>query len=79
MARAARILGLAAFLGLLLPANALAETLTLTFRAPNPITIAPYGVVQGEALVPSPRLDGHVVGMSATLVDAAGIERRSRT
>lgn len=74
MARAARILGLAAFLGLLLPANALAETLTLTLRAPNPITIAPYGVVQGEALVPSPKLDGHVVGMSATLVDAAGVE-----
>jgi Stress up-regulated Nod 19 len=74
VARAARILGLAALLGLLLPANALAETLTLTLRAPNPITIGPYGVVQGETLVPSPKLDGHVVGMSATLVDAAGVE-----
>ena len=74
MARAARILGLAAAFGLLLPANALAETLTLTLRAPNPITIGPYGVVQGEALAPSPKVDGYVVGMSATLVDASGAE-----
>jgi hypothetical protein len=74
VARAARILGLAAFLTLVHPAAALAETLTLTLRAPNPITIDPYGVVQGETFVPSPKLDGHVVGMSATLVDAAGAE-----
>jgi Stress up-regulated Nod 19 len=74
VARAAWILGLAAAVGLLLPANALAETLTLTMRAPSPITIGSYGVVQGEALVPSPQVDGHVVGMSATLVDAAGVE-----
>ena len=63
-----------AFFALLHPASALAETLTLKIRAPNPITIGPYGVVQGQALVPSPKLDGHVVGMSATLVDAAGVE-----
>jgi hypothetical protein len=68
------MLGLAAALSLFFPATALAETLTLTLRAPKPITIDPYGVVQGEALVPSPQLDGHVVGMSATLVDAAGVE-----
>jgi hypothetical protein len=74
VARGARILGLAALLGLVFPAAALADTLTLTLRAPNPITIGPYGVVQGEALVPSPKLDGHVVGMSATLVDTAGAE-----
>jgi hypothetical protein len=74
VARAARTLGVAAFLTLVFPAAALAETLTLTLRAPNPITIGPYGVVQGEALVPSPKLDGHVVGMTATLVDAAGAE-----
>jgi hypothetical protein len=74
VARAARLLVLAALGALVFPAAALAETLTLTLRAPNPITIGPYGVVQGEALVPSPQLDGHVVGMSATLVDAAGAE-----
>jgi hypothetical protein len=74
MARVARIAVVTAFLALLQPASALAETLTLTLRAPNPITIGPYGVVQGEALVPSPNVDGHVVGMSATLVDAAGVE-----
>lgn len=74
MARAVRIAVVAAFLTLLHPAAALAETLTLTLRAPTPITIGPYGVVQGEALVPSPRLDGHVVGMTATLVDPAGAE-----
>jgi Stress up-regulated Nod 19 len=72
--RAARVLGLAALLALAFPAGALAETLTLTLRAPSPITIGPYGVVQGEALVPSPKVDGFVVGMSATLVDAAGVE-----
>jgi hypothetical protein len=71
---AARILVLGALAALAFPGSALAETLTLTLRAPNPITIAPYGVVQGELLVPSPRLDGYVVGMSATLVDAAGVE-----
>jgi hypothetical protein len=71
---AARILLVAAALVLIVPATAAAETLTITLRAPNPITIGPYGVVQGEALVPSPQLDGHVVGMSATLVDAAGAE-----
>jgi hypothetical protein len=70
----ARILGLAAVLALVSPASALAETLTLTLRVPNPITIGPYGVVQGEALAPSPKVDGYVVGMSATLVDAAGAE-----
>jgi hypothetical protein len=70
----ARVLGLAAVLTLLSPATALAETLTLTLRAPDPITIGPYGVVQGETLAPSPKVDGYVVGMSATLVDAAGVE-----
>jgi hypothetical protein len=74
VARAARTLGLAAVLSLVYPLAAHAKTLTLTFRAPEAITIGPYGVVQGEALVPSPQLDGHVVGMSATLVDGAGVE-----
>ena len=74
MARAARILLLSAVLGLALPGTALAETLTLTLRVPTPITIGPYGVVQGEMLVPSPNRDGYVVGMSATLVDTAGAE-----
>jgi hypothetical protein len=70
----ARVLLLAALSALGFPGSALGETLTLTIRAPDPLTISSYGVVQGQILVPSPRLDGYVVGMSATLVDAAGVE-----
>jgi hypothetical protein len=70
----AQILLVAVVSALAFPGSALAETLTLTLRAPDPLTIGPYGVVQGEMLVPSPQLDGYVVGMSATLVDAAGVE-----
>ena len=70
----ARIVLAAGLAALAFPGSALAETLTLTLRAPNPIEIGPYGVVQGEALAPSPQVDGHVVGLSATLVDEAGAE-----
>ena len=37
-----------------------------------PITIAGFGVNQGTQVVPSPKVDGYVTGMSADVVDAAG-------
>lgn len=46
----------------------------MTFRSYSPISIAPFGVVQGSEVIPSPLVDGYVVGIHATLVDAAGIE-----
>jgi plastocyanin len=53
------------------PAGAHAEDQTLVFRS-GPITIAGFGVNQGEKLVPSPDVDGYVTGMSADVVDGAG-------
>ena len=56
------------------PAAARAGEQTLTFRAYQPISIGPFGVVQGEELIPSPARDGYVVGISATVVDTNGVE-----
>jgi plastocyanin len=56
------------------PGLAHAKAQTLVFRSNSPITIGPYGVVQGSELIPSPAVDGYVVGLSATLVDTKGVE-----
>jgi hypothetical protein len=53
------------------PGGARAGDQTLVFRS-HPITIAGFGVNQGTQVVPSPKVDGYVTGMSADLVDAAG-------
>jgi hypothetical protein len=61
-----------ALLGLLAPARALAGEQTLVFRS-QPVTLGPYAVEQSYQLVPSPKVDGYVVGISADLVDQNGV------
>ncbi len=56
------------------PGVAHAGEQTLIFHSYAPITVGPYGVVQGAELVPSPALDGYVVGVSATVTDTNGVE-----
>jgi plastocyanin len=53
------------------PGGAHAGEQTLVFRS-QAITIAGFGVNQGTYVVPSPRVDGYVTGMSADVVDASG-------
>ena len=65
---------LACFAYLAFPGLAQAGEQTLTFHSYAPITVGPYGVVQGAELVPSPPLDGYVVGISATVTDTSGVE-----
>ncbi len=52
-------------------AAARATDQVLVFRS-APITVAGFGVSQGEQLVPSPAIDGYVTGMSGDVVDADG-------
>ncbi len=52
-------------------AAARAADQVLVFRS-APITVAGFGVNQGEQVVPSPAVDGYVTGMSADIVDADG-------
>jgi hypothetical protein len=67
-----------AALGLLFPGAALADEQTLTFTT-GPIEVEGYGVATEGILAPSPALDGHVVGMTAEVVDAAGnVQGRNR-
>ena len=56
------------------PGLARAGEQTLTFRSSHPISVGPFGVVQGNELIPSPSHDGYVVGISATVVDTNGVE-----
>ena len=44
---------------------------TLVLRS-QPFPMKPYQVVQGMTAVPSPRVDGYVVGMTVEVVDMAG-------
>ena len=69
-----RVVLLACLLALAAPGGARAAEQTLVFRSYQPISIAPFGVVQGSELIPSPSADGYVVGVSATLVDQSGVE-----
>jgi plastocyanin len=62
------------FAALAFPGLAHAGQQTLVFRSNNPISIGPYGVVQGTELIPSPTNDGYVTGINATLVDTSGVE-----
>ncbi len=50
-------------------APAAVETLVLRSQA---LPMKPYQVVQGVTAVPSPRVDGYVVGMTVEVVDLAG-------
>lgn len=50
-------------------ARAAIETLVLRSQA---FPMKPYQVVQGVTAVPSPRVDGYVVGMTVEVVDTAG-------
>jgi hypothetical protein len=69
-----RVVPLVCLLALAAPGIAQAAEQTLVFRSYQPISIAPFGVVQGSELIPSPPVDGYVVGISATVVDQAGVE-----
>jgi len=59
------------FVALSAPAGALAEVQTMVFDS-SPVTIGPFGVARGVQLAPSPKVDGYVVGMKASLVDVVG-------
>src|SRR5205823_12795427 len=59
------------FVALSAPAGALAEVQTMVFDS-SPVTIGPFGVARGVQLAPSPKVDGDVVGMKASLVDVVG-------
>src|SRR5712692_10073583 len=67
----ARLLVTAGVAVLLLPGRASAAVQTLSFTS-APITVTRFEVARGVQLVPSPKVDGYVVGMSAELVDPAG-------
>jgi len=69
-----RVLTLLCLFAFVLPAHAHAAEQTLTFRSYERISIAPFGVVQGSELIPSPSFDGYVVGVTATVVDETGVE-----
>ena len=69
-----RVLLLVCLVVLVSPAPGQAAEQVLTLRSTHPISIGPFGVVQGAELIPSPPNDGYVVGISATLVDTAGVE-----
>ena len=69
-----RVVLLACFAYLAFPGLAQAGEQTLTFHSYAPITVGPYGVVQGAEMVPSPPLDGYVVAISATVTDTNGVE-----
>jgi plastocyanin len=53
------------------PSLAHASVETLVLRS-QPFPMKPYQVVQGVTAVPSPRIDGYVVGMTVEVVDTAG-------
>src|SRR2546430_2735330 len=59
------------FVALSSPAGALAEVQTMVFDS-SPVTIGPFGVARDVQLAPSPKVDGYVVGMKASLVDVVG-------
>jgi len=63
----------AVLVALALAGRAEAAEQTLTFRS-APITLKPYFTAQGVEAVPSPKVDGYVVGMRVAIVDAAGRE-----
>ncbi len=69
-----RALLLACFAALAVPGFARAGEQTLVLHSYKPIAVGPYGVVQGTELIPSPPLDGYVVGISATVTDTNGVE-----
>jgi hypothetical protein len=71
MSQLRRLLLLGAFVALAFPGGAFAEIHTLVFTS-APITVQPYGVARGVQLAASPKVDGDIVGMSASLVDVVG-------
>jgi plastocyanin len=69
-----RVLLTLCFAALVVPGGAQAAEQTLTLHSYNPITVGPYGVVQGTEMIPGPALDGYVTGISATVTDTNGVE-----
>ena len=69
-----RVAPITVLLVLAFPGLAHAREQTLVLRSSKPISLAPFGVVQGTELIPSPSADGYVVGIKATLVDTHGVE-----
>jgi plastocyanin len=67
----AAVFAAATLLALAFPGGALAQVQTLVFDS-APVTIGPYGVERGVQLAPSPKVDGYVVGMKASLIDVLG-------
>jgi hypothetical protein len=61
----------AALAATLAPSTASAAIETLVLRS-QAFPMKPYEVVQGVTAVPSPRVDGYVVGMTVEIVDTAG-------
>jgi hypothetical protein len=64
-------LSVAALVVLVAPSLAPAAVETLVLRS-QACPMKPYQVVQGVTAVPSPRVDGYVVGMTVEVVDTAG-------
>jgi plastocyanin len=64
-------LSVAALVVLVAPSLAPAAVETLVLRS-QAFPMKPYQVVQGVTAVPSPRVDGYVVGMTVEVVDTAG-------
>ncbi len=61
----------AALVALAAPATAPAAVETLVLRS-QAFPMRPYQVVQGVTAIPSPRIDGYVVGLTVEVVDSAG-------
>lgn len=66
-----RLFVVAGLAALVLPGQASAAVQNLVFNS-APITVTRYEVARGLQLAPSPKVDGHVVGMSAEVVDVLG-------
>lgn len=71
MPRTLRFLFVGCLLALSLPSGALAAVNTIVLQS-SPITLEAFGVGRGVQAVDSPAVDGHVIGMSADVVDLAG-------
>src|SRR2546426_3094395 len=66
-----RLCVVAGVAALVLPGRASAATQTLVVES-APINVTAYEMARGVQLVPSPKVDGYVVGMSADVVDVLG-------
>jgi hypothetical protein len=67
----ARLFVVAGLAALVPPGQASTAVQNLVINS-APITVTRYEVARGVQLAPSPKVDGHVVGMSAEVVDVLG-------